>query len=118
MPERGRSSLPLERLDGLRPPDPPAELRGQVVAAAAAALASGAGADIWTRLWTSRPLRLAWGATVVALVLAHVVVTPRSRLTARHNQVPAAVSAPHFDGELAEIARLPQIDPSALARLP
>jgi hypothetical protein len=81
-------------------------------------LADRAAVDVWTRLWSSRPLRMAWAVVVSALVLAHVAVTLRPSPPAGVDRLEVAVSADRLAGELAEIADLPRIEPSALARLP
>ncbi len=58
--------------EGLAPPGPPEGLRAQVLARAREALEQEAGRDVWTRIWESRSLRLAWAAAAALLVLANV----------------------------------------------
>jgi hypothetical protein len=118
MGDARRGGRPFERLQGLRPPDPPRGLRGRTIAAATAALAAEAEVDLWTRLWSSRGLRLAWAAAVSGLMVAHIAVTVRHRPAAGVDRMPAAVSASRLAGELAEIADLPRIDPIVLASVP
>ncbi|HQR66777.1 MAG TPA: hypothetical protein PLB02_05235, partial [Thermoanaerobaculia bacterium] len=47
---------------GLEASGPPPDLREKVLAVAREALAEEAGRDVWTRIWESRPLRVAWAA--------------------------------------------------------
>ncbi len=59
---------------GLRPPLPPAELRGRVLAACHAVLAAEARPDLVDRLWLSRAARAAWLAAVLVLLAANLMV--------------------------------------------
>lgn len=122
MADGERADRVPRRLDRLRPPEPPARLRERTLAAAAAVLRSDAEIDIWFRLWSSRPLRMAWAVAVSGLVLANVAVTLRPGPSTGAHRMPLAVSgyqlAGELAGELAEIAELPRIEPGALARLP
>jgi hypothetical protein len=89
--------------DGLRPPDPPSELRRQTLRAASAALENGRRPDLWTRLWTSRVARAAWAATVAGLVLCNLATRfPRPDAAASPG-LPAAAAAV---GELAPVIEL------------
>ncbi len=92
-------------LGGLVPPEPPGELHGEVMQAAVAALAREAPRDLWTRLWESRPLRLAWAAVVLLLLLGNLVA-PRATSTFRMRGIAPAAAADELDS----IARLPRID--------
>ena len=101
-----------ELLSGLRPPEPPRALEARVLRGAREALAREAGRDLWTRMWESRPLRLAWGISVSVLVICHIGITvvrpapsPAGGQTAR--------AAREGNGELAAIERLPRLDENA-----
>ncbi len=58
--------------EGLAPPGPPEDLRGKALALAREALEQEAVRDVWTRIWESRSLRLAWAVAAALLVLANV----------------------------------------------
>jgi len=62
---------------GLTPPGPPAELREKVLVLAREALVQEAVRDVWTRIWESRPLRLAWVAAAALLVIANISISMR-----------------------------------------
>src|SRR5262249_12643079 len=58
-------------LRDLRPPTVPSELRDRTLAGARRALeqeGTHSPVDVWTSLWESRPLRLAWGFSVASLL--------------------------------------------------
>lgn len=102
---------PLCRLlDSVEPPAPPAGLEARSLAAACTALARAARRpDLWTRLWESRPARLAWAATLAALVLGHVALSrPRPGVDAQP-ALPAFLAGSIRDAELAEVATLPRL---------
>ena len=74
-----RNDPVVERLfDGLEPAPPPAELRSRALNAARARSALQSGADLWSRLWNHRGLRLAWAAAVVVLLAGHLAVSSPS----------------------------------------
>lgn len=87
--------------DGLRPPDPPDELRRKTLPVARAALANGRRPDVWTQLWQSRAVRLAWAATVAALVLGNLAIGPPPSGAADAPGLPVVAAAV---GELAPVA--------------
>jgi hypothetical protein len=62
---------------GLTSPGPPPELREKVLAPAREALAKEVVPDVWTRIWESRPLRLAWAVAAVLLVIANFGISVR-----------------------------------------
>lgn len=102
----------VERLlAGLVPPGPPAELEARVLQAAREAVARAQSRDDWTRVWESRPWRLAWAAATGVLLVAHAALflsAPRVR--------PVAVAAPPAwaeEPEIATLARLPRLDVDA-----
>ena len=98
---------------GLEPPVPPATLRADALAAAAAALAAPPRPDVWARLLASRTARVAWAASVAALAAANVLLSRRTP-----PPLPAASAAPgRPDAELAAIARLPRLDEKKLPSL-
>ena len=87
-------------LSGFEIPRPPAELREATLATAVARWSHPADVDHWRWIWESRPIRVAWGATVVVLV-AMILVLPRK--TARPR---ASRSTPD---ELQEVISLPRL---------
>jgi len=89
----------------LQPPDPPAVLRRRVLAAARAALNDGRAPDVWDRLWTSRPVRLAWAASVLGLAIGHLAISGRVPQPPAETAVPVASIAVNH-GELADLAEL------------
>jgi hypothetical protein len=95
---------PLPR--DVQPPGPPPELRERVLTAARAAAATDQGAGLWHRLWTSRPLRLAWAAAVVGLIIGHSLIGPNGpKAPPAGPALPVAAAAGNA-GELAEVAAL------------
>lgn len=118
MASRIRDAARIGRLDGLRVPEPPTELRDQAVSAAEAALAIERTTDVWSRLWTSSALRLAWTTAVLALLLANVTATLLSRPPAGTEGERVSTSVARLPAELAEIVNLPPIDSGVLTRLP
>jgi hypothetical protein len=73
---------------------------------------------IWSQLWCSTPLRIAWAATVVVLLLAHLGLSidsthPRATPT---NEPAYLIAGTPSDTELADIVSLPRLsidrDPS------
>jgi hypothetical protein len=110
MNEESRSVEKL--LATLQPPGPPAGLQERVLSGARDALTREAGRDAWTRIWESRPLRIAWVSAVVVLVVFNIGITElRSRRSSDGTQ--AARAERRANGELAAIGRLPRLDESA-----
>ncbi len=101
-----------ELLGQLAPPDPPHDLEAQVLAGAKEALAREAGRDVWTRIWESRPIRLAWAATVLALVICNVGVSVLLS-SPRPSSPQAATTGRDGRGELSAVGRLPRLDENA-----
>jgi hypothetical protein len=100
---------------GLETPLPPEDLRGMTLAAAVAAMDREPRFDLWSRLWFSRPLRLAWTVIVLVAVAGHAWLFA-ARGPASSAAVPVVTVAPTVgDPELEEIVRLPQIDRDLLA---
>jgi hypothetical protein len=95
----------------LQPPEPPRDLREKVLRGAREALAREAARDAWTRIWESRPLRVAWGLSVVVLVICNVGIG-ELRSPRRAAEGPAARSARDGNGEVA-LGRLPRLDENA-----
>lgn len=103
----------VERLlAGLAPPKPPRGLEERTVRGAREAMVCEAARDAWTRIWESRPLRIAWAVSVVALVLCHLSITELRSVSGKAGTQTARV-AREGNGELAAIARLPQLDGNA-----
>ena len=65
MKDHGRIDFPFE---GLEPPQPPPDLKRKALASAFQALEEEEG-DVWACLWNARPLRLAWIAATLLLLL-------------------------------------------------
>jgi anti-sigma-K factor RskA len=94
-------------LGDLDTPEPPSALKSMVLQATAEALNRPPAPDIWTRIWDSRPLRLAWAATVSALIAGHLAVT-----AVQQQPEPPAMTVSNLtevDQELAEISDLPRL---------
>jgi hypothetical protein len=103
-------SSPPPPLGGLQPPEPPRELRGRVLDGARTAYLSESRPDLWSRIWSSRGLRLAWAATVVGLLAANVALSLRSPRTTSRTPLPVVWLADETGGgELAAVAALPAI---------
>jgi hypothetical protein len=103
----------VERLlAGLGPPQLPRGLQEKTLRGAREALARAAGPDSWTRIWESRPLRVAWAVSAGMLVICHIGITGlRSARTPPAGQT--AQAAREGNGELAAIGRLPRVDDGA-----
>ena len=101
-----------ELLSMLRPPEPPGGLETRVLRGAREALAREAGRDIWTRIWESRPLRVAWGISVSVLVICNVALGGL-RAGRRGPAMPPAGSIREGNGELTAIAVQPPLDEDA-----
>ena len=105
---------PADPLAGLAPPGAPPELKARVLAASLKALLSApARPDRWSLLWTSRPLRLAWAASLLLLLAGHAVLVRPSRPRAETAALPLSHTVSEADAELAAIGRLPRLDPDA-----
>ena len=61
-------------LRGMVPPQPPPDLRSRVLQAACERATTDARADLWSRLWNNRGLRLAWASAATLLLAAHLVL--------------------------------------------
>jgi hypothetical protein len=104
MIEQGREVEAM--LAGHEPPSPPPELRNRVLDRAGAALDRPAMGDRWIRIYTSRPLRIAWVATLICLLTAHVFLpTPNRRSHRDWFLMEAAWRAPELK-QAVEIPRL------------
>lgn len=97
-------------ISGLEPPGPPAELRGKVLALAREALAEEAVRDVWTRIWGSRSLRLAWVAAASLLLLGNVAVSARRPPGGAAVSRTGAEAEREAARELAALVALPPID--------
>lgn len=102
---------------GLEPPVPPPALRARVLKSARETLEREAARDIWTRVWESGPLRVAWAAATLLLLAAHLAIPARP--PARDRGASAPAGAPVFDsgGELAAVAGLSPLNEDLLPRL-
>jgi len=98
-----RHAEPL--FSSLQPPVPPPVLRSRVLVAARAALTDGHAPDFWDRLWTSRPVRLAWAAAVLGLAVGHLAISGRDPRQLAETALPVSSIAVNH-GELAELAEL------------
>lgn len=109
-----KRGAPADPLAGLVPPGAPPELKARVLAASRAALLAGPGRpDRWSLLWESRPLRLAWVASLLLLLAGHAVLVGPDRPGAGAAALPLSRWASGADDELAAIGRLPRLDPDA-----
>jgi len=95
---------------GLDVPGPPAALRESVLGKAREALAREPVPDSWTRIWESRPARLAWATCVVGLVVANLAVAPRQPGSGNASRVAREDRSVVMQDEVAELARLPRLD--------
>jgi hypothetical protein len=100
-------------LAGLRPPHAPPALEAQVLRSAREALARPTAGAPWVRVWESRPLRLAWAATVSVLVVAILLGAPSRPAGPRIPVTTSAAQPAHRGaGELGGILALPRLDGS------
>jgi hypothetical protein len=102
------------RLAGFDTPHPSPELRDGALAAAREALARQPSPDLWSRLWFSRPLRIAWGLSVVACIVGHVAMSMAPGENAPEEPSMIASNAPAGQTDLEEIINLPWVDQSVL----
>jgi hypothetical protein len=93
---------------GLSVPEPPEDLRPQVLSRTRQALERRPRRDLWARLWESRQARLAWGASVLALAVCHVVVPVGDAGPARQPSTLAWTGSDDHE-ELTVIADLPRL---------
>lgn len=101
-------------LERFRVPDPPSELRGKVMAAAVKAMQEERKPDRWTEVWESRPLRVAWAASVSTLILANLFLPPGRPGLSERGAGSMAELAENDENGLAEIANLPRLRLDAL----
>ena len=99
---------------GLRVPEPPEDLRRQVLSRAAEALGKEPRRDLWARLWESRQARLAWAASVLALAVGHLALPAGNGGTVvetgpASGQPTLARTLPDDQDELSVIADLPRL---------
>ena len=89
-----------ERLfGGIGPPQPPPELRERVLREAQVHSTVVPLPDAWTRIWYNSWLRLAWAASVLALLAGNIVLLPRP------SEPPVVVAEAYVDEEIAEFLR-------------
>ncbi len=88
--------------EGLAPPIPPVELRARALQVARTAMTENRRDDFWSRLWSSRPIRLAWASSVAVLIFGHVVIGIGTPPGTTHTIRPVMATAAMHD-ELAEI---------------
>ncbi len=91
--------------DRLEPPRPPSELRDRALGAGIEALLGEPAPDVWERLWRNRALRLAWGASVLALIAGHLAMAGAKGAPPETAFSPARTADP----ELASIVELLRI---------
>jgi hypothetical protein len=109
MSKTRKAAEPGSLFPGLIPLEPPPELRPRVIGKCMEALAAGPEPDRWTVLWESRLFRLAWGACLLALLAAHVLITPGRADRERAVQKAAPDLIHDQGGELAGIVPLPRV---------
>ncbi len=115
-------------LASVEPSRPPHPLRERVLERAGEALDRPLVRDAWTRIYSSRPLRAAWAATVLALLAAHLLLPRGARPSAGERlaasssrlvpEVRDVVSVPRLDEALASIDRLAYARPAGAAPAP
>lgn len=102
-------NLRSDHLSGnLIPPQAPPELRQRVLSAARQTMGQAAPRDLWTRIWESRPIRLAWAASIGALIFGHLVIGGAVSAGPAQPAIPLA-AAVGADDELAEIIDLQHV---------
>ena len=93
-------------LAALEPPGPPDSLRDRALRRAGAALDRPPAQDRWARIYANRPLRAAWAAAVLGLVVANVLLPRANRRSGEDEFVAGAAGlAP----ELRQIAAVPRL---------
>jgi hypothetical protein len=102
----------MERLLGdARTPSPPTELRDRTLRAALGAAERGRTPDRWAQIWHSRPLRYAWAATVVCLLLAHGLISAPRRSSPSEPQAFAIHQVSEFtEDEIRGLATFLRLD--------
>lgn len=95
---------------GLGPPCVPDCLKESTVMAGRQAMARAPQPDIWSKVWMSRTVRLAWMAGVVVLVASHLAIPFERAARPEGFAVPVRVASTHESDELAEIVDLPRIN--------
>jgi len=93
---------------GLTPPQAPPELRQRVLSAARRTMSQAPPRDLWMRIWENRPIRLAWAASIGALIFGHLVIGEAVSAGPAQPAIPLAVAA-GTDAELAEIVDLQRV---------
>jgi hypothetical protein len=91
-------------MDGLKPPLPPPELRSKALAAAREQLTAEAVPDVWSRIWNSRGIRLAWAASVMVLLVGHILAT-LSPAKASTSVDPSLVAEHRVDEDYVDLLR-------------
>jgi hypothetical protein len=97
----------------VRPAGPPSDLRDRSLAAAREARHRAVRPDVWTRVWSNRPLRIAWAASLAAVLVAHAALTVRDtsnpvpETAAQRGAYLVASTVP--DDELRALVDLPSI---------
>ena len=94
--------------DGLAPPAPPFELRHRALREAREAMTERGGDDVWSRLWGSRPIRLAWASSVAVLLFGHIVIGAGASPGPANTVRPMMAAAVAYD-ELAEIIHMGRV---------
>jgi len=88
----------------------PAGLRARALAAARGARRTPEPADLWSRIWASRPLRVAWVASLTAVLVAHLALSLRF--------APGPDLRPHVGGAYLVASTVPDDELRALVDLP
>jgi hypothetical protein len=98
---------------GLSVPEPPEDLRDQVLRRAKQALDKGPRHDLWARIWESRQARLAWAVSVLALAVGHITIPVGDAGPAMEPSTLARTGSDYSE-ELADISNLPRLSLDAL----
>ncbi|HNX49973.1 MAG TPA: hypothetical protein PLS53_12725 [Thermoanaerobaculaceae bacterium] len=102
-------------LSSLAPSEPPASLRARTLSRAARVWEQPAPPDRWRQVRESRPLRLAWAAAVVALIVANLTLPSWSGSPAGRALPPEVAASAAQDRELQELVELPRLRETLVA---
>jgi len=95
-------------VEGMDTPPPPPELRDRALAAVAMPWGESR-SDVWTRLRSSTAVQLAWAASVIALLIGHLVLSLPSRRLPQPRQPVLVVAGAAAGSELAGLVDLPLV---------
>jgi len=91
-------------LDAVDTPSPPPDLRRRSLVEARLAMARSSHPNFWEHLWSNRGLRLAWAASMTALVVGHLVLISPAEIeqtNAPGGSILVATQDPELEAEIA-----------------